>query len=86
MFTPKTNAQKRFQSDESELKHAFCIFDKNGDGYISRTELKQGLNNLGEEFSDDEIEYMIREADTDQDGEINYQEFVKVMTKNDKKQ
>ena len=49
--------------------------------YISRAELKEGLTNLGEEFSDDEIEYMIREADTDQDGEINYNEFVKVMTK-----
>ena len=53
-----------FQSDDSELKHAFCIFDKNGDGYISRSELKEALANLGEGFGDDEIEFMIKEADT----------------------
>ena len=53
-----------FQSDDSELKHAFCIFDKNGDGYISRSELKEALANLGEDFGDDEIEFMIKEADT----------------------
>ena len=63
------------------MKHAFCIFDKNGDGYISRPELKEALDKLGEDFSDEEIDHMIKEADMDNDGEINYQEFVKVMTK-----
>ena len=63
----------------------FCIFDKNGDGYISRPELKEALNKLGEEFSDEEVESMIKEADTDHDGEISYQEFVRVMTKPQKK-
>lgn len=32
----------------------------------------------GEKLSDQEVEEMIREADTDGDGQINYDEFVKV--------
>lgn len=33
---------------------------------------------LGEKLSDQEVEEMIREADADGDGQINYDEFVKV--------
>ena len=34
---------------------------------------------MGEEFTDEEIEHMIREADLDHDGEVNYKEFKRVM-------
>lgn len=33
----------------------------------------------GEKLSDTEVEEMIREADIDQDGQINYEEFVKML-------
>ena len=55
------------------------VFDKDGDGKISSTELKQVMANLGEKLTDDEIEEMIREADADGDGEVDYEEFVKMM-------
>lgn len=35
--------------------------------------------NLGEKLSDEEVEQMIREADTDGDGQVNYEEFVRMM-------
>lgn len=35
--------------------------------------------NLGEKLSDDEITQMIREADKDGDGMIDYNEFVTMM-------
>lgn len=57
----------------------FAIFDKNGDGYLSHAELKEALHKMGEEFTDEEIEYLIREADLDHDGEVNYKEFKRVM-------
>ena len=36
--------------------------------------------NLGEKLSDEEVEQMINEADLDGDGQVNYEEFVKMMT------
>lgn len=36
------------------------------------------MTNLGEKLSDNEVEEMIREADVDGDGQINYSEFVNV--------
>lgn len=35
--------------------------------------------NLGEKLSDDEVEQMISEADLDGDGQVNFEEFVKMM-------
>lgn len=40
--------------------------------------LTASMTNLGEKLSDQEVEEMIREADTDGDGQINYDEFVRV--------
>ena len=35
--------------------------------------------NLGERLTEEEVEEMIREADVDGDGQVNYEEFVKMM-------
>jgi calmodulin len=35
---------------------------------------------MGMQFSEEEVDEMIREVDADGDGEINYEEFVKMMT------
>uniref|UniRef100_A0A7N0ZUD9 EF-hand domain-containing protein n=1 Tax=Kalanchoe fedtschenkoi TaxID=63787 RepID=A0A7N0ZUD9_KALFE len=37
------------------------------------------MTNLGEKLSKEDVDEMIREADADGDGQINYQEFVKIM-------
>ena len=55
------------------------VFDTSGDGKISSSELKQVMANLGETLTDEEIDEMIREADADGDGEVDYEEFVKMM-------
>mmetsp|Transcript_36188 Transcript_36188/g.55569 ORF Transcript_36188/g.55569 Transcript_36188/m.55569 type:complete len:151 (+) Transcript_36188:121-573(+) len=64
---------------EKELKDAFKVFDVNGDGSISRQELKQLMTNLGQTLSDGELDAMMTEVDTNGDGEISYDEFRTMM-------
>ena len=58
----------------------FSVFDKDGNGYISAAELRHVMTNLGEKLTDEEVDEMIREADIDGDGQVNYEEFVTMMT------
>lgn len=36
------------------------------------------MTNLGEKLTDEEVDEMIREADIDGDGQVNYEEFVHI--------
>lgn len=58
---------------EEEIREAFKVFDKDDNGFISSSELKSVMANLGEKLTDDEIDEMIREADEDGDGQVNYE-------------
>ena len=67
-------------SKDEPLIEAFRVFDKDGNGYISAAEFRRVMTNLGEKLTDEEVEEMIRESDIqDGDGQINYEEFVKMM-------
>ncbi|KAL3683541.1 hypothetical protein R1sor_001563 [Riccia sorocarpa] len=70
-------------SESTDLKEAFRLLDKDQNGFINALELRQVMTNLGEKLSDDEIHEMIRQVDMDGDGQINYEEFVKMMIGND---
>merc|ERR1719493_651802 len=65
---------------EEELIEAFRVFDKDGNGFISAAGLRHVMTNLGEKLTDEEVDEMIREADIDGDGQVNYEEFVTMMT------
>lgn len=64
---------------EDELRGAFNVFDQDGSGYISSQELKQVLDNLGEKLTEEEVDEMMKEADLDSDGQVSFEEFVKMM-------
>jgi calcium-dependent protein kinase len=58
--------------------------DLNGDGKLSKSEIKDGyLNFYGKVLEDDEIDDMFSKVDSDNSGEIEYSEFV-VATMNEK--
>uniref|UniRef100_A0A8C9VB54 Calmodulin 3a (phosphorylase kinase, delta) n=1 Tax=Scleropages formosus TaxID=113540 RepID=A0A8C9VB54_SCLFO len=70
-----------------KFKEAFSLFDKDGDGTITTKELGTVMRSLGQnpteaELQDmiNEVDEMIREADIDGDGQVNYEEFVQMMT------
>nr|CAD1841616.1 unnamed protein product [Ananas comosus var. bracteatus] len=64
---------------EDHLFAAFSYFDKDGSGYITQDELQQACEEFG--IEDVRLEEMIREVDQDNDGRIDYSEFVAMMQK-----
>ncbi|BAT87970.1 hypothetical protein LR48_Vigan10g152400 [Vigna angularis] len=73
-------ARKMKESEaEEELKEAFRVFDKDQDGYISASELRSVMRTIGEKVTDEEVAQMVKEADLDGDGLVDYEEFVRMM-------
>ena len=68
--------------DETEelLIEAFKVFDKDGNGFITSHELRNIMIHLEEDLTPEEIEEMVREADINNDGQIDLDEFVKMMS------
>ena len=72
----------RDYDNEDEYIEAFRIFDKNRDDLISKEELKEAMTIIGqfvwkESPTDEDIAYMVKEADTDGDGFLHYSDFIK---------
>eukprot|EP00092_Neocalanus_flemingeri_P072744 GFUD01089609.1.p1 GENE.GFUD01089609.1~~GFUD01089609.1.p1 ORF type:complete len:113 (+),score=39.08 GFUD01089609.1:133-471(+) len=65
----------------AEFREAFALFDKDGDGTISTQELGTVMNSLGQKPTPAELETMIKEIDTDGNGEIDFDEFLTMMAK-----
>jgi len=64
---------------EKELAEAFRIFDKDLDGYISFDEIKNALSLGKEKFEDWECTALIGEGDKNEDGKMDYEEWVDFM-------
>ncbi|KAB2034773.1 hypothetical protein ES319_D04G107000v1 [Gossypium barbadense] len=62
---------------EDHLFAAFNYFDKDGSGYITPDELQKACEQFG--LQDVHLEDVIREVDQDNDGRIDYSEFVAMM-------
>lgn len=65
---------------EDQLRKLFAIFDRDGNGFITAAELAHSMARLGHALTVKELTGMIKEADTDGDGRINFQEFSRAIT------
>ncbi|CAK8677928.1 unnamed protein product [Clavelina lepadiformis] len=70
---------KKPAETEDDIRAAFRVFDKASNGFLSAAELRQILTTTGEALTDEEVDEMIRNADVDGDGQVNYEEFVTRM-------
>ncbi len=64
---------------EDEFIEAFKVFDRDGNGLVSAAELRHVMTSMGEKMSDEEVDEIIKEAQLDGDGMLNYEGFVKMM-------
>lgn len=64
---------------EKMIISAFEVFDSTKRGIISASELRYLMTHLGERLSEEEVNEMIRDADVDGTGQIDYRSFVKRM-------
>ncbi|CAO0793241.1 unnamed protein product [Mucor circinelloides] len=80
-FVAMLSRKRRELESQEEILETFRVFDRDGDGYISESELRNIMASLDEKLTEDELNVMLREADTDGDGQVNYEEFVKMLAK-----
>merc|ERR1739840_37134 len=66
---------------KDEILKAFRLFDDDETGKISFKNLKRVAKELGVRMTDEELQEMIDEADRDGDGEVNEEEFLRIMKK-----
>ncbi|XP_036170613.1 centrin-4 [Myotis myotis] len=69
------------KDEKEELLKAFKLFDDDATGSITLNNIKRVAKELGETLTDDELQEMLDEADRDGDGEINEDEFLRMMQK-----
>lgn len=57
---------------QKELKEAFRLYDKDGNGFIPTTCLKEILRELDDQLTDHELDGMIEEIDSDGSGTVDF--------------
>lgn len=71
-----------FTEDQmKELRATFALFDKDGDGCITSSELQEVTKSLRQTFSKDDVKGMIQQVDVDGNGTIDFDEFLQMMSK-----
>jgi len=64
-----------------EINKAFCVFDQDGNGKISHAELRNVIKSLGRAMSEKDLTDMMRAADSDGSGAIEFNEFLPLIAK-----
>ncbi|KAK2888304.1 hypothetical protein Q8A73_019752 [Channa argus] len=62
-----------------EIREAFKVFDRDGNGFISKQELGMAMRSLGYMPNEVELEVIIQRLDTDGDGQVGFDEFVTLL-------
>ncbi|KAG4080700.1 hypothetical protein HA402_013230 [Bradysia odoriphaga] len=65
---------------QQELKEAFRLYDREGNGYITTSTLKEILAALDDKLNNADLDGIIAEIDTDGSGTVDFDEFMEMMT------
>merc|ERR1711872_146699 len=67
------------ESLKAELKEAFRIYDKTGEGFITTQTLKEILRELDNKLTEEDLDGIIDEVDEDGSGTLDFDEFMTMM-------
>lgn len=70
------------EEQERDFKIAFDLFDFDGSGLITHEKLAKVMERLGQGLTTQDLTDMIKEVDSDGNGEISFDEFAILMLKN----
>ena len=65
----------------AEIREAFRIFDRDGNGFIDSKELKHIVTQMGQVLTNAEADEFMLEADLNGDGKLDFNEFMQMMLK-----
>ena len=69
------------KDEVEELRQAFDLFDTDGNGTIDPKELRAAMQSLGFEAKNQTIYQIIQDIDKEKTGEINFDQFLELMTR-----
>jgi len=64
---------------EDVIRNAFACFDEDQTGFIHDERLKELLMTMGDRFTEEEVDEMLRGAPVDGNGNFNYVEFTRIL-------
>ncbi|TRY83607.1 hypothetical protein DNTS_022091 [Danionella cerebrum] len=67
------------EDEVEEIREAFKVFDRDGNGFISKQELGVAMRSLGYMPNEVELEVIIQRLDMDGDGQVDFEEFVALL-------
>ncbi|MBN3279513.1 CABP7 protein, partial [Polyodon spathula] len=67
------------EDELEEIRQAFMVFDRDGNGFISKQELGMAMRSLGYMPNEVELEVIIQRLDMDGDGQVDFDEFVTLL-------
>ncbi|GFO37395.1 calmodulin [Plakobranchus ocellatus] len=69
--------QKQFD----DINATFCLFDADGNGKITRSELREVVKALGKAISERDLDAMLSSVDSDGSGGIEFDEFLPLIAR-----
>ena len=79
-FLKMMSKRMKDKDSDHELREAFRVFDEEGTGFVSSTDLTYILVDLlGEK--EEEVKGMLKEVKVTKDGQINYEDFISIVLK-----